>query len=244
VEVVLLGDEDSPWGAVVLAWTSLEPDPRSQALALSIVEAAMTASEAIVVRPIGAAHPQPAVEATIVRMARVLVLEARNVLAGVDGALQIVGAGQGPSDPNRELLQVARGRLRNLCEWMMVPIAYGRPLDIVLERTDLRAVLRESVAALQVDRSRGATEILLIEGEAEALAEVDAVVLRLALDPMIQNALQAAGGTGSIRAGVTQDDQGWAVWVEDNGPGIAPDLRPIAAAPFVTTRPSGCRRCS
>jgi signal transduction histidine kinase len=64
---------------------------------------------------------------------------------------------------------------------------------------------------------------------------------------LIQNAVQALGGKGTItieteaasRARTGGHEDGVAVRVIDDGPGIAPDIRDRIFEPFFTTKPKG-----
>jgi len=53
------------------------------------------------------------------------------------------------------------------------------------------------------------------------------------------NACDALQGQGVIRLYTAQDEKSWTLYVADNGPGIAPEIRPHIFAPFFTTKAPG-----
>jgi signal transduction histidine kinase len=56
---------------------------------------------------------------------------------------------------------------------------------------------------------------------------------------LIHNAVQALGGRGDIIIETRLDGPYVAITIEDNGPGIPPDVMPRIFDPFFTTKPKG-----
>jgi signal transduction histidine kinase len=56
---------------------------------------------------------------------------------------------------------------------------------------------------------------------------------------LIHNAVQAIDGPGEIAIETEADEDGVVVRVIDDGPGIAPEVRPRIFEPFFTTKPRG-----
>jgi signal transduction histidine kinase len=113
--------------------------------------------------------------------------------------------------------------------------------------TDVNLLVRESAEFAYHGRA-GSLAAPRIEGLAFDLdtnlppALLDPVRLSRAVINLVTNALQAlAGGQGvvrnpqvTVRTGVTDD--GFAIAVEDNGPGMAPDIRSRVFEPFFTAK--------
>jgi signal transduction histidine kinase/CheY-like chemotaxis protein len=81
-----------------------------------------------------------------------------------------------------------------------------------------------------------------LEVSAEASAPVltvDRLGLEQVLTNLIVNGAQAAGRGGRVRVDGVADGGGWRMVVEDDGPGIPPDVLPRIFEPFFTTRPVG-----
>jgi len=71
---------------------------------------------------------------------------------------------------------------------------------------------------------------------------VDRDLLFRALGNLLENALEAGGPVGSVRAGVgyqTLDKSNILLWVEDAGPGIAEENLEKIFTPYFTTKKSG-----
>lgn len=118
-----------------------------------------------------------------------------------------------------------------------------------LERLDVGDLLRD------VERDFAATiesgvNLTFVDGADGARIEVDRQEMRRVLMNLVQNALEAAGATGSVEvtAGVEQDRV--VLRVVDDGPGIGdPEVRERLFEPYFTTRSAGtglglaiCRR--
>jgi signal transduction histidine kinase len=73
--------------------------------------------------------------------------------------------------------------------------------------------------------------------EIEVLASEEA--LNEVLSNLIVNAIEAQPNGGRVRVGVSSGDAGLEIRVEDDGPGIAPELRARIFEPYFTTKASG-----
>jgi signal transduction histidine kinase len=110
-----------------------------------------------------------------------------------------------------------RGGIADEAEWCDLPTAVARSLRLVkYERRDVQVeVIEESAAPLVFAPPRRLVQLFS----------------NLAL-----NAFQALGGKGRLRITVSAADGAAVVLVEDDGPGIAPALRPELFRAFATTR--------
>jgi signal transduction histidine kinase len=74
-------------------------------------------------------------------------------------------------------------------------------------------------------------------------ALIDRQMLRRVLLNLVRNAAQAVamhpGEPGRVLVRLSQDGDYWNLDVEDNGPGIKPELRETVFDPYVTTKDSG-----
>jgi two-component system, NtrC family, sensor histidine kinase PilS len=110
------------------------------------------------------------------------------------------------------------------------------------------AVARAAVALIahHPDRADGVQLALMCDLPDEATRiDGDEDLLHRALSNLILNAVQAVGANGSVRVHVTTtaapDDTGRVVLlhVDDDGPGIADEVRDRLFEPFVTSKPGG-----
>ncbi len=178
--------------------------------------------------------------ATIGEMAARVAHEIRNALAGIAGAVRVLGR-VAEAEPKREAFSkevvALIARLNSFVEDLLL---YARPLRLAKERVSFETVLAQVRAAL--------AEHPLLRGVAIELADrlgrpldVDPHHFALALQNLLLNAAQAQKGKGRIRLEIDPAEDGGAiVTVLDDGPGIAPDLLPDRLfEPFASTRTEG-----
>lgn len=154
-----------------------------------------------------------------------------------------------------ETTQAMREQIERASHFLAELLSYGRPRPLELRELDLEALIdlalssaRQALGgeapALEPERKRGAKSPsfgvhgllprllpgLLIEGDQAQLLQV--------LIVLFENGLLALAGVASPRLQVQSELVGGEVRVvvEDNGPGIDPDLLPRLFQPFVTGR--------
>jgi len=164
-----------------------------------------------------------------------LVHELRQPLMALKGTLQLAQHGAMPVDPAQLLEQ-----LHHMEELLDHYAGFGR-VEEVPRRFDVRSPVRRAVALFERRAARRsvALEVTLpgkvvpVLGRRTALQQVMVNLLHNALDAVV-----SAGG-GRIGVGLTVVDGQVAMSVEDNGPGVAPEVAERLFEPFVTSKPAG-----
>jgi PAS domain S-box-containing protein len=177
--------------------------------------------------------------AAIGEMAARVAHEIRNPLAGIAGAIRVLGRGiEGDAKKEsflRELLALV-GRLNSFVEDLLL---YARPLRVNKEETSLAAVLEPLRAVL---KEHPATRGVLIEVD-DRLGRglfADRHFFGMAIQNLVLNAAQAAKGKGRVRIAAERAEEGGAlVTVCDDGPGIPSDVLPVLFDAFATARIEG-----
>jgi signal transduction histidine kinase len=116
------------------------------------------------------------------------------------------------------------------------PAILGQPMEA---RCDAGEILREVTAVLRPEAERRG---VLLERSADSerlLAAIGKESLNDILTNLLVNALDAAAPDGCIVASVSQADGFCVMTVEDDGPGIPPELREKILQPFFTTKSQG-----
>jgi signal transduction histidine kinase len=163
---------------------------------------------------------------TLGRMASTLAHEIRNPLGGIQLYAGLLRRDlEGDPDKARALDRIlgAVAGLDKLVEDMLV---YGRELELRRSRRSLGDVVEDALALARVSldvRREGAP------GE----ADVDADALGRAFLNLILNASQAAKSAITIRY------EGTSVSIEDDGPGLPPELIDKLFTPFTTSKAKG-----
>jgi two-component system nitrogen regulation sensor histidine kinase NtrY len=112
---------------------------------------------------------------------------------------------------------------------------YARLPRPEMRPTDIGGVVREAAAAYA-----GASDIhWVVEAEPALYARADARLLARLLSNLIGNSVEAVEGRGEIRLSAHRRD-GWiSVAVEDDGPGVAPEILPRLFDPYFSARSGG-----
>jgi signal transduction histidine kinase len=169
----------------------------------------------------------PAVE-QVRRLASVVSHEVRNAVAGVRGAIGIVGDHLPEASTDRAVIAMILARLDEVNERMEELSLFANPRPLALEPRRIQSVVAATAA-----RFPAAT--VVVEGDDPTIA-VDACQLGSALSQMIDNAARHDPGSRiTIRCRALADCV--EIDVSDGGPGVAPSLGPRSLEPFTTTDP-------
>lgn len=181
--------------------------------------------------------------ASVGRLAAGIAHEIGNPLSAITGLVELVESGGLDPEQERELLRRARKETERIHHIIrdLLDFARREPTEEPDASCDLVEVIEDAVRLVgpQKDVRHVVFERRFpdtpprVRGAAPRLAQI---VLNLLL-----NAADAVRGRGTIRIEVRRCDDGDAVElvVEDDGPGISPEVRDHLFEPFVTTKPPG-----
>lgn len=178
--------------------------------------------------------------ATVGQLASGLAHEIKNPLHSVAGALDIIGGRL--TDP--ELKAVARdmkGEIDRVVRIVQELLSYARPSRANKQRTDLRAVVDQTVRLLQPDAGTQHLALAIEAAPDLPAVWVDPAKLHQVLVNLILNAIQVghSGGRVAVRLAHDHRTAQLLIEVDDDGPGIAPALAERIFEPFYTTRANG-----
>lgn len=170
-------------------------------------------------------------------MAAVVAHEVKNPLAGIRGALQIIG-GRMPSEaPELAVIDGIRERIDALNQMVQDLLLFARPTPPTMAATSLVELLSGTASMLMQDPSWRDVDLALpTEGPT---LRVDGAQLQVVLFNLLLNAAQAVGGHGRVQVTVDTDSEWCEIRVHDSGPGLDPDMRDRLFEPFVTTKHRG-----
>ena len=170
-------------------------------------------------------------------MAAVVAHEVKNPLAGIRGALEVIGGRMPETSRDRAVLRDIVGRLDSLNDTVHDLLVFARPREPRLTPVPLVHLLEATAALLKKDPAHATTHVD-IAGDTP-IVEVDAEQLQTVLLNLFLNAAQAAGAGGRVRAEISSDNGLCRVAIADNGPGIPAELRERIFEPFFTTKHRG-----
>jgi nitrogen fixation/metabolism regulation signal transduction histidine kinase len=196
-------------------------------------------------------------------MARRLAHEIKNPLTPIQLAVQEIHRryqGQDPEyekllDTSLEIVEDEVGTLRRLVtefsDFARLPRADLADADLreFLERQRERLTLgddeaRDSERDSQLDLAPGVgLGFDLPKDGKPAMVLLDHLMFRRVLINLVRNAMQAIGpagaGKGEVRVSLRRSGNYWEIDVDDNGPGIDPDLHGAVFDPYVTSKNEG-----
>jgi len=177
--------------------------------------------------------------AAVGELATGLAHEIKNPLAGLSGALELLAEDLAGSPRQAEVVGEMQHQVSRLVNTMEGLLSYARPPRTRLRTTDVNATLEKVLFLVAQQRSAASVAISthLPDSLPAALADpsqLEQVVLNLCL-----NACQAMNGRGRLAVRSFEVEGGVAIEIEDDGPGIPPEVRRHVFQPFFTTKSEG-----
>jgi signal transduction histidine kinase len=171
------------------------------------------------------------------RMAAVVAHEVRNPLAGIRGALQVIGQRMAPEATERGIVTEIVNRVDTLNAIVEDLLLFARPRPPVIRPTtfaELSAKIRT-----QCGNDPAFAHIEITIAEADVRMHVDPEMFTLVMLNLMNNAGQAMKGHGQIAVSVHEDGAWFDVRVADTGPGMPTDVQARLFEPFFTTKARG-----
>ncbi len=172
------------------------------------------------------------------KMAAIVAHEVRNPLAGIRGAMQVIGRRLAPGSAEHTVANEAITRIDTLNDIVQDLLLFARPRQPLLETVAVRALLNDTVSFLR-DDPRFRDVPIVIEASAEARVVADPEQLKLVLLNLLINGAQAMADQGQITV-QARAVPGWQeLRIIDQGPGIPPEVQEHLFEPFFTTKHRG-----
>ena len=192
-------------------------------------------------------------------MARRLAHEIKNPLTPIQLAVQELCTRYDGDDPRfaklvRTTREIVEDEVQTLRRLVTEFSGFARLPQADLEAADLREYLTEqqerySLVDEPMEASGesltgdGGVELVFDLPEGPAPTYIDRQMLRRALVNLVRNGAQAARAAGrepaKVIVSLTREGEQWLLDVEDDGPGVADDLREVIFDPYVTFKSGG-----
>jgi two-component system, LuxR family, sensor kinase FixL len=170
-------------------------------------------------------------------MAAVIAHEIKNPLAGIRGAVQVIGSRLSPGSRDAAVTDEIVKRIDGLNDLMKDLLLFARPPQPKPAAVNVAELVSSTAGLLADDPSVGAVRVQ-IEGIAPTIM-ADAELLKIAFVNLLMNGAHAMGGHGVIRVSVATAEGMCRIAFRDGGPGIPTDIREKIFTPFFTTKSKG-----
>lgn len=170
-------------------------------------------------------------------MAAVIAHEIKNPLAGIRGAIQVVGGRLPHDNPSGVVLREIVNRIDGLDQMMKDLLLFARPPKLRRLQTEIMPLVATTVDLLGQDPSLKELEVEL-KGSAP-VAFVDADLLKIVFHNLLINGAHAMRGKGRIQVAFRTENAACEIAFTDEGPGIPAELREKIFTPFFTTKSLG-----
>ncbi len=176
--------------------------------------------------------------ATVGELAAGLAHELRNPLAGISGALHVLGGQLAEGDERRAVLADLHAQIARMNKTLNDLLQHARPVKPQRIAVEINALLEQSLRFLP----RGEVEIVRRLDGSLPCVHVDPGLLHQALLNILVNARQAMprGGRLTVETRLSPTDGRWVeIRVTDTGTGIPAEHLPRIFQPFFTTKAQG-----
>lgn len=170
-------------------------------------------------------------------MAAVVAHEVRNPLTGIRGALQVIGGRLPQAGKDAAVVKEIIGRLDALNDLMKEMLLFARPPQPKLAPFDLVTMLRGVADLVRQDPAMQDIRIE-VSGEGPPIV-ADAELLKIVVQNLLLNSAHAIQGSGIVRVSAIFSAEHIEIIVNDNGPGVPPEVRDRLFTPFFTTKARG-----
>ncbi|HEV2387428.1 MAG TPA: ATP-binding protein [Candidatus Acidoferrales bacterium] len=176
--------------------------------------------------------------ATLGELAAGLAHEIRNPLAGIVGAVEILGRELPPSNPSQAIVGEVQQEVRRIQGTLSELLSYARPRPAEMRPADLNISVEQAVVLVRQQVTSRPIEIRFTPASLPAVVhdpgQIEQVILNLLL-----NAIQAIDRAGVVAVEVKAGDAFATISVRDSGRGIAPEHLDRIFRPFFTTKTQG-----
>jgi len=179
-------------------------------------------------------------QAALVRlgeMAAVIAHEIKNPLAGIRGAVQVIGTRLAPGSRDAAVTGEILARIDALNGLIQDLLHFARPPQPNPMPVDLAPLIATTLDLLRRDPAVGGVEVD-VDGTSPPVL-VDPELLKIALQNLLINSAQAMHGRGRIRIGLGAANGRCEMRIADTGPGIPAEIRERIFNPFFTTKARG-----
>jgi len=177
--------------------------------------------------------------ATIGQLAASLAHEIKNPLAGISGAIQVLGGGLDQDHPHQEVIQEVLRQIDRLDDAVKDLLIYARPKPPERRPTNLSKTLERAMILFRQEPAFRKVQVVCEGMTLDHIAEVDETQIQQVISNLMLNAAHACERGGTVTCRIARGHGVIRTTIEDDGIGIPPDVLPRVFEPFFTTKARG-----
>jgi two-component system sensor kinase FixL len=170
-------------------------------------------------------------------MAAVIAHEVKNPLAGIRGAIQVIGSRLPAGSRDAAVTQDNIARIDGLNTLMKDLLLFARPPQPRKTAVDVAQLVTTTATLLSQDPESAHVHVEV--SGAAPMVMADPELLKIVFVNLLVNAAHAMEGRGTIRVSLDHGNGRCRMVVADSGPGIPADVRQQIFTPFFTTKARG-----
>ncbi|HLJ85865.1 MAG TPA: ATP-binding protein [Candidatus Angelobacter sp.] len=159
--------------------------------------------------------------AAIGRLAAGIAHEVRNPLASIAGSVKVLARVSPFNEEQKVLVDIVTRESQRLNSIVSDFLAYSREKSYKLERTDLIPILEDALSLLENRSQNQELKIVRQFETSHAFAVADVDRMKQVFWNLLENAVRAMSGAGTITASVRAVGDKWRVGIHDTGTGIS-----------------------
>ena len=179
--------------------------------------------------------------ATIGKMAAHVTHEIRNPLSSISLNLELL-QDELPANSHeaRALMKAIQAEIDRLTHLTEYYLSFVRRQSVQLDVVDMRPLISDVVDFMRRDFERRNVSVEFRADNEPLCASIDESLLKQALFNLIRNGVEAMPDGGHLQIAVLKERADYiAVYIDDEGVGIAPEIAATLFQPFVTNKPNG-----
>jgi two-component system, NtrC family, sensor histidine kinase PilS len=170
--------------------------------------------------------------AAVGRLAAGIAHEIRNPLASISGSIKMLSNISPFNEDQRTLVDIITRESTRLNAIISDFLVYSREKSYKLSRMDLIPLLEDALVLLENRAQSPDLKVLREYEEKEAFAAIDGDRIKQVFWNLLENAVRAMAGKGTITVSLKAVDDVWRVGIRDSGPGIPRNMMEKIFEPF------------
>ena len=177
--------------------------------------------------------------ASVGQLAASLAHEIKNPLAGISGAIQVLGAGLPEDHPHKDIITEVLSQIDRLDLAVKDLLIYARPKPPERVRIDLSNTVDRAMILFRQEPAFRKVDLVCQGLDQEHIVEADETQIEQVITNLMLNAAHACKRGGHVCCRIEQPDTCVRVIIEDDGIGISPQVLARVFEPFFTTKAKG-----